>query len=195
MTYGVFQTILNAGIKAGTEEMSTNQARDWFRQKAATVKVTPSSVISTATNKTTSIENIIGSMVLFSYDPKTKATLPFYDRYPLIFITGVLPDGFTGINFHYLPLTYRAILMDGLYQIALDEPNPTKPTYELLRSYARLRYYKPCFKRYLNTYVRSNFAIIDKSDWDKALFLPLDRFKKAGRELVHIDSIQKIVYG
>lgn len=195
MTNGVFQSILEAGLKAGTGEMSANQSRDWFRQKASTVKVTPSSVISTAENKTTSVENIIGSMVLFSYDPKTKTTLPFYDRYPLIFITNVLPDGFTGINFHYLPLQYRALLMDGLYQIAFNEEQSVQLSYNLLRSYARLRYFKPCFKRYLNTYVRSNFAIIDKSDWDKALFLPLDRFKKAGRELVHIDSIQKIVYG
>ena len=64
------------------------------------------------------IQNI-GQMFMFFYDPKNKQTLPYYDRFPLVFPIELYSDGFLGINLHYLPQKYRANLMDALYSIEL----------------------------------------------------------------------------
>ena len=36
----------------------------------------------------------------FRYDPKLKATLPYYDMFPLVMPIQSAPGGFLGINFH-----------------------------------------------------------------------------------------------
>ena len=46
------------------------------------------------------------------YNPKHKATLPYYDLFPLVLPIQKLSDGFIGINFHYLYPKDRAILLD-----------------------------------------------------------------------------------
>lgn len=64
----------------------------------------------------------VGSMYMFIYDAKWKKTLPYWDIRPLIFPISRSKDRFMGINFHYLPVPYRAMLMDALYDFAID-PN------------------------------------------------------------------------
>ena len=50
-----------------------------------------------------------GRMFHFLYDPKGKKTLPYYDRFPLIFMVEKAKGGFYGLNLHYLPHKERAI--------------------------------------------------------------------------------------
>jgi hypothetical protein len=45
---------------------------------------------------------------------------------------------------------------------------------------------------YLNEHVRSRFLEISSSDWDMALFLPLENFEKASKSQVWKDSRAKI---
>ena len=52
-----------------------------------------------------------GKLNFFFYDPKTKALLPYYDRFPLVLPIGSAAGGFLGINFHYLPITLRVKLL------------------------------------------------------------------------------------
>ena len=51
---------------------------------------------------------------MYFYDPKTKDTLPYYDRFPLTIMVGPAPKGFYGLNLHYLPLDIRARFLDSL---------------------------------------------------------------------------------
>src|SRR4051812_41636100 len=44
-----------------------------------------------------------GEMIFFMYDAKWKDKLPFFDRFPLIFPVEMYPNGFAGMNLHYLP--------------------------------------------------------------------------------------------
>ena len=53
----------------------------------------------------------VGSMYMFEYEPKTK-DLEYFDRFPLTIIVDPLPDGFSGINLHYLRPMLRAALLD-----------------------------------------------------------------------------------
>ena len=50
-------------------------------------------------------EEIVGSMQMFFYDPKTKDTLPYYDRFPLVVVVGPAEKGFLWIK-PSLPSSY-----------------------------------------------------------------------------------------
>ena len=60
----------------------------------------------------------IGEMYMFSYDPKYKDVLPYYDMYPLVIPIEMYADGFLGLNLHYLPPLARARLLDSLKKVA-----------------------------------------------------------------------------
>ena len=185
----VFDDILTSGVRAGVIPARTQQARDWFRGMASGVgaaKVDPSNILREYEHKASTPQ--IGQMYHFRYDPKLKNILPFYDTFPLIFMVGPAEGGFYGINLHYLPLGARAALMDALYETAnnkkYDSSTKLRISYDILNKAARFRLFKPTFKHYLNDFVRSRFIEIQPSDWDTALFLPTERFKKANKKQV-----------
>lgn len=139
---------------------------------------------------------IIGSMYLFEYDPKHKKTLPYYDIYPLIFPIDFYPDGFLGINMHYLPPIARAQLMDSLYSLLnntrFDARTKLNISYQILKGASKYHYFKPCVKRYLYSHVSSRFMKIQPIEWDFVLWTPLAKFKKAPITRVWSESMEKI---
>ena len=99
MATNAFETIrLNA---AGEEK-----SYQWYRQQISSLgKLTNTNQILKDTKISTRL--IPGEMYLFFYDPKHKDTLPYYDRLPLVLPFRKVPDGFYGINLHYLPYMMR----------------------------------------------------------------------------------------
>ena len=94
-----------SGVQPRTEE-----SLKWFKKRL-------SSITTINRNKILKDENLIkvnrpltGRMFMYFYDPKTKETLPYYDKFPLIFMVGPAQGGFYGINLHYLPPQLRAKL-------------------------------------------------------------------------------------
>ena len=148
-----FDDILAQGIRAGQIPARTQSARDWFRNKARDTSTTPEAVVR---GERARYKNRVsmGKMYLFNYDPKTKAELPYYDRYPLIFPVQGAPGGFYGINMHYLPYRLRAKLMDALYELSsnkrYDENTKLRLSYEVLKGASKYKLFKPTFKRYLS---------------------------------------------
>ena len=191
MVSKVFDEILAKGIRSGQIPARTQQSRDWFRTTARKTNVTAETVIR---SERTRFKNRVtmGKMYLFNYDPKHKATLPYYDRYPLIFPVQPADGGFYGINMHYLPHVLRARLMDALYSLSsnrrYDEKTRLKLSYNILNSVTKYKAFKPTFKRYLTNHVRSRFIEISSSEWDIALMLPLQKFVKASSSKVWADS-------
>jgi len=191
MVSKVFDELLAQGVRSGQIPARTQQSRDWFRTAARKTKVTPESVIR---SERTRFKNRVtmGKMYLFNYDPKHKATLPYYDRYPLIFPVQPADGGFYGINMHYLPHVLRARLMDALYSLSrdkrYDEKTRLKLSYSVLNSAAKYKAFKPTFKRYLTNHVRSRFIEISSAEWDIALMMPLQKFAKASASEVWRDS-------
>ncbi len=182
----------------GNEEVPSNlkieESRQWYREKAFEVdRLNSSNVIRRSGKLQTDIQRH-GHFYLFRYDPKTKDTLPYYDRFPVVLILKRERTGFTGLNLHYLPYAYRAVLMDQLYELQTgeDELARIRVTYNILSSTSRFRFFKPCFKHYLNNHMQSRLVHIDVSEWDIGLFLPLQRFAKKNEQTVHRDSIRKI---
>ena len=131
-------------------------------------------------------------MYFFLYNPKHKKTLPYYDRFPLIFPFKKVKGGFLGINMHYLPHVLRARLMDALYSLSrdqrYDERTRLRLSYDILNGMTKYKAFRPTFKRYLSNHVRSRFIEITSSEWDIALMMPLQKFAKASSSKVWSDS-------
>lgn len=139
---------------------------------------------------------LIGGLYLFLYNPKTKADLPYYDMFPLVMPLKREADGFIGLNLHYLPIRWRINFMRKLMPLALyddeDEIKRIRVTYPLLDSSSRFKEFRPCIKKYLYPHVKSRILKVKPEEWDVALYLPLQQFKKAPVKTVWQESIEEI---
>ena len=134
-----------------------------------------------------------GRLNMFFYDPKWKKKLPYYDTFPLVLPIEKYPDGFLGINMHYLPIPLRIRLLDSL----VDFSNNTKfdESTKLIVNYSKLknvRLIKPTLHRYLAGHTKSQFRRIDADEFTIATLLPVQRFKKASAKEVWSDSRKMI---
>jgi len=199
----VFDDILLKGIRTGQVPGRTQDAREWYRNQAKALPKRNQTdrlirELRTDQNRRQDARFLLGNMYLFAYDPKHKDTLPYYDRFPLIFPINKAKGGFLGINLHYLPPPFRAKLMDELYTVmnnkAFNDTTRLTAKYKILNSTTKFRYFKPCIKHYLTAHVRSKPAYINPTEWDVALFLPTQKFVGATATQVYADS-RKIIRG
>jgi hypothetical protein len=137
-----------------------------------------------------------GRMFHFFYDPKHKKTLPYYDRFPLIFMVEKAEGGFYGLNLHYLPHKERAIFFDRLLDYTnnkrYDESTRLRLKYDLLKGSSKLKYFAPCFKHYLTKHVKSKIVEVPADQWEQVIFLPSEQFKKASKSSVWQESKKKV---
>lgn len=192
----LFDEILTKGVRSGQIPARTQAAREWYRNSAKDYKrISDTKLMKGDTSRLTA-QPLVGQMYMYYYDAKHKATLPYFDRFPLVFPFKKVKGGFYGLNMHYLPLPLRAKLMDALYDTAsnsrFDESTRIKMSYKMLESASKYKEFKPCIKRYLTSQLRSKFMYIYPSEWDMALFLPLERFQGASKTQVWADSKRKI---
>jgi hypothetical protein len=195
----VFNDILSKAARAGVMNNRTKESNDWLMKAASSVskaRVDPSKMLGgNKVGNRMQARVLPGHMYMFTYDPKTKETLPYWDRFPLIFPYKRVPGGFMGLNLHYLPYRYRALLMDALSGLvsnqSYDETTKIRLSYNVLNQAAKYRYFKPCVKHYLDKHVTSRFIYIYPTEWQTALFLPTERFQKATTQRVWQDSIHK----
>lgn len=193
MAVTTFEKILGDAAKRG---MTSNKASDWLWDKSiATMgNVTPNKLLQEAPGNLFNMINptVIGRMVFYQYDAKTKDDLPYWDKFPLIFVVDMAKDGWYGVNLHYLDPLHRAKLMDALYSILnnkkFDDSTKLKISYQVLKNSSKFKWFKPAFKRYLSSYVRSKFLYISPEEWPVACFLPTARFQKARDTTVWNDS-------
>lgn len=172
----------------------TNEAKAWYRNAAKNLgSITPSNIAADKDKFTTKIGSYsIGRMYMFHYDAKHKATLPYWDQFPLVFPIELYNDGFLGINLHYISPIVRAKLMTALYETAnnknYDDTTRLKINYEILRSASQFKYFKPCVKRYLFSHVRSRYMYIGPTEWDVTIMLPTEQFVGATKSKVFKES-------
>jgi hypothetical protein len=55
-----------------------------------------------------------------------------------------------------------------------------------------MKMFEPCVKKYLYSHVRSKFMYIYPSEWDIALMLPTEQFRKANKQRVWNESKKQI---
>jgi hypothetical protein len=175
--------------KAGLQPR-TNQARAWLIAKIDDLKPSRQALLKDKGRMRDT--TIIGRMYFYFYDPKTKESLPYYDRFPLVIPIEQYRDGFLGLNLHYIHPKQRILLLDELSEFAnnskYDASTKLRLSYDLLRRTGAAYQATPCIKRYLFAHVESRFLEITADEWDIAALLPLENFQKASASKVYSES-------
>ena len=177
---------------------AVKKSRAWFEQQVLIMtrqQLTPQRVLNG--NPEQLVTRIMpGHLYMFVYDPKTKAELPYYDRFPLVFPFRKTPDGFIGLNMHYLPYPLRINRLDNLLTYAsnqrFDETTRLKYSWALIDGMSKYAAAKPCVKQYLVGHVRTQFRQVESSNWATAMLLPVERFVGASKQEIWADS-RKII--
>lgn len=138
----------------------------------------------------------LGKLYSFYYDPKTKDSLPYYDIFPLVLVLENYPDGFLGLNLHYLPQNYRVAFLNKLLKYAVlkndDEIMRMRVTYDILSASRRLKEFRPCLKKYLYSQLQSKVVTILPNEWEVAIMLPVQQFRKSRTQTVWKESMEEI---
>ena len=163
------------------------RSTQWYRDKIKEFG-TPTSLDLIRDGKRDS-KPFYGKLNMFVYDPKFKKKLPYYDTFPLVLPLETYPDGFLGINFHYLPIPLRVKLLDRL----VDFSNNTKfdESTRLVVDYSQLKninIVNPTIHKYLAGQLKSQFRRIDADEFTIATLLPVQRFQKASASAVWKES-------
>ena len=131
----------------------------------------------------------VGRLNLFGYNPKLRAKLPYYDIFPLVLPLEPTKGGFMGMNFHYLPPLLRFRLLERMQARASDRRFDSKTKFEVnYDDVKNIKIVKPTIKKYLYAYCQTGFLRINADDAAIAIYLPVQRFKKAPEATVYADS-------
>ena len=187
-----FDRIIQDGIARGLMPGKTQEARDWYRAQAKKFRYGNEVTLMNSESAMLVAKPKIGHMYMYIYDAKYKNELPYWDACPVVFIVDKTENGWTALNLHYIHPQKRAKLLDALYNYTnnkkFDETTKLKLSYALLKEASGLKYFQPCFKRYLTSHLKSPFMEIPGSDWDICAFLPLANFQKAHGNYVYARS-------
>ena len=177
----VFDTIK---LKAG----DTDRSGTWYRQQVNRIASATTARQLFRSGKLNGRPSV-GRLNLFGYNPKYRKTLPYYDIFPLVLPLEPIKGGFMGMNFHYLPPLLSFRLLERLQATATDRRFDSRTKFEV--SYddvRRIKIVKPTIKKYLYSYVQTGFLRINADEAAIAIYLPVQRFKKASEATVYSDS-------
>ena len=99
-----------------------------------------------------------GHMYMFEYKAKMKH-LPYFDKFPLVYVLKSNRNEFWGLNLHYLKPKKRIQATKKLMKGRIDFP-------------------KKCFHKYLQPHVEGLLLDLAASEWDTAILLPTEDFVK-----------------
>jgi hypothetical protein len=177
-------------------EMLSRKSVNWLQQKVANVR-NPARLAKEISQEQSRKQRFVmrGHLYFYHYDPKYADTLPYYDIFPLTLVLEKYSDGFLGLNLHYLPVMLRAAFLDKLLDYATYDDEGVdrlRVTYDILTATKRLKAFEPCLKRYLYGQMGTLPLKVEPSEWETALFLPVERFQKARKQKVFKESIEQI---
>ena len=94
-------------------------------------------------------------------------------------------DTFLGLNYHYINPKLRAILLDRVTaKVGKGIINWKK--------ISKIPQVEPCVKRYRYDHIMRKVIPIEQDEQEIAIFLPLERFRKASKSKVWADSRKRI---
>jgi hypothetical protein len=74
----------------------------------------------------------------------------------------------------------------------MDQTTRLKYSWQMIDGISRYAAAQPCVKHYLMDHVRSPFKQVFSKDWATAMLMPVERFEKASKEKVWIDTRRKL---
>ena len=175
----------------------------WYKFKVKQVMGTRGSfrgVMADADTDKRSSQPEFGNLNLFWYRPKTAKKLPYYDAFPIVLPFEKHRDGFTGINFHYLPIYMRIKLLELLDGGFGDDDKGKLNVF--WRDLKELKLARHIVRRYLASNVKSLFLHIPLEDMFVGVLLPVEKFykgnwtaKRGVSSRVVWNDIQGLMYG
>ena len=102
---------------------------------------------------------VSGHMYLFEYDAKYANRMPYWDTFPLVYVTKATRNEFRGMNLHYMSPKRRAWVVKRLMDGRIDAP-------------------RNCFHKYLTSNVEGYFLDLSSKEWATAILLPIENFVK-----------------
>ena len=185
-------------VRTGTVGAEVKRSARWFQDKIKGLKGTLRNQFSSTNapkfyreaenkidRKVLKLRANFGDLFAYYYDPKHRQTLPYYDSFPLVMLIKAEKETFLGLNFHYLPPKLRAILLDRVSAKIGD----TIPKWDKL---VKIPQIEPCVKRYRFDHIMRKVIPIKEDEQEIAIFLPLERFRKASKSKVWSDSRKRI---
>lgn len=186
-----FNSIFNE-IK-NTQNYSQDKSIAWFRTKLSQFQLQPGDKRLLKDKDRFARRIIPGHIYMYVYDPITEG-LPVFDRFPLTFVFNVTKDGWTGLNFHYLPVKFRVIMLDrmmsNLSNTKYDETTRIKLNWQLLSNVSKYPMAQPAVKRYLKSQVKSRVIQVPVDDAKIAIMLPVEHFSGASKQSVWAQSLE-----
>lgn len=136
-----------------------------------------------------------GKLYAYNYDAKHKATLPYWDRYPLIVFLGFYtsPKGtllMHGLNLHYVPPKARQQFLEELLKQYATTKTITNST-RLKIDWSKVKGFQGAdkmIKAYLPSHIKGPIIEVKPSDWANVVMLPLQSFESKGSKY----SAQKV---
>ena len=156
----LFEKITSA---TGGEKKSLSWYRSAVRAAATTYKKDLSKFASDE-RKSNTDGNVLrrypkeGHLFMFEYTAKMRH-LPYYDKFPLVYVVKASPTEFFGANLHYMNPKKRIQCVSKLMNNRIDIP-------------------KKCFHKYLQNHVDGLFLDLAADEWDTAILLPTEDFVK-----------------
>ena len=128
---------LQAGAYRANIVPRTKKSRAWFQARVRELGNVSRAKIMADDQLKVRTEPKIGDMCMYVYDPKLKAELPYYDKFPMSIMVQPAPGGFHALNLHYLSPGVRALFLDELMGLApaklVDTTRLTRLRYNLLK--------------------------------------------------------------
>ena len=182
----LFDTISAQAFRAGITTR-TDQSKKWFQKQVRELGTVSREKVLKDDALDKVGRTLAGNMYMYFYDPKFKETLPYYDRFPLTIMLEPAKGGFYGLNLHYLNYKPRALFLDELMATApakITDKSRIRARYKLLKGVRKYKEFKPCFKHYLVSHVKTKIMRVPMTEWEIAIFLPIDNFAKVKRDTV-----------
>ena len=191
-----FLSKVSDAVRGGTVGQEVKRSAKWFQDKIKGLKGEVKNRFSSTNaakfyRESEKINDAVfqkraslGDLFCYYYNPKYRKTLPYYDMFPMIMLLSAEKETFLGINFHYLRPKWRAILLDRV----TAKIGGGLPKWSKLR---QIRQIAPTIKRYRFDHIMKKVIPIEEDEQEIAIFLPTERFKKAGKANVWSDSERK----
>lgn len=173
-------------IRRNRKDYNTTNSVNWFmnnvRNFASSTGIGPMKLL--GDNKSMQRNFFLpGDMYMFTYSPIHRDTLPYYDKFPLVFPFSVKRGYMTGINLHYVDPRTRLLILTELMKHrttnGLTDKTRLRITWKALKAMAKFPQIAKCVKMYHVGHVKSMMLKVDPKDWIMAIFLPVERFEGA----------------
>ena len=158
----IFEKVSNA---TGGDKKTLSWYKRAVKDLASTYKATPEKLLRQEKRDArdqVQDENLLrmkvreGHLYFFEYKAMSK-WLPYYDKFPLVYVIKQDGEGFYGANLHYITPKRRVKIIQKLQRGLIDMP-------------------KALVHKYLYNHCESQFLDLAIDEWETSIFLPVEDF-------------------